>query len=150
MNFNLDITNFKLVDEPQIIHKNCVRLLKYQTLNLNRAIAILELEEVPEDIEGFILQLRKKIAFKVNFFPLLWGVGIQMVIISPGISSKDINPNSLLAKVDNQWAIIQSVFLVDPITRELIEGRSWGQTISRKFQDEIASKLKEVLAQKCL
>jgi hypothetical protein len=46
-----------------------------------------------------------------------------------------------VARVDNPWAIIQSVFLVDPASRPFRSARTWGQFVTRKFQDAIFTAL---------
>jgi hypothetical protein len=64
-----------------------------------------------------------------------------VVLICPGITSIDEPLSNFVAKVDNQWAIIQSVFFVDPDRSEFIEQRTWGQFLTGKYQDEISSQL---------
>lgn len=39
--------------------------------------------------------------------------------------------------IDNQWAIVQSIFLVDLTRNEYYTARTWGQLITGKFQDAI-------------
>ena len=145
MNFQLNINGFKKVEESTSVDSSCTLLLKRQNLNLNRAIAVFELDVIPESLEGFILKMRTQVAKKVKFVPFFWGVGIQIIIVCPNIVSEDIDPNKFVSRVDNQWAIVQSVFLVDRTSKKLKEGRTWGQVISKKFQDEISVQLKAVL-----
>ena len=87
------------------------------------------------------MTVRTKVAFKVGFFPLFWGLGLQVILICPGISSINEPISSFAAKVDNQWAIIQSVFFVDPEEGNFIAGRTWGQFLTGKYQDEIFRQL---------
>ncbi len=62
----------------------CVLLLKRQTLNTNRAVVVIELEELPAELVTYLKRIRGIVARKVRFFPLLWGVGIQVVLVCPG------------------------------------------------------------------
>lgn len=116
-------------------------LLKRQTWNTNRAIVVVRPAEIPADIDSYLRQVRKRVAFQCGFFPFFWGIGIQVVVVAQGISQRGIIPTEHVAKVDNQWAIVQSIFLVDPETSTFQAGRTWGQFVTGKFQDAIATAL---------
>ncbi|WP_395749351.1 hypothetical protein [Prosthecobacter sp.] len=116
---------------------DAILLLKRQSLNTNRAVVVVSPAEVPADFHAYLRQLRKRVAFRCRFFPLLWGIGIQVVVITPGISQSGIDPSQHVARFDNQWAIIQSLFLVDPAARTCQSARTWGQVVTGKFQDAI-------------
>jgi hypothetical protein len=141
LKLSLDEFGFKPVQGYEKKIPECTSLLKRQTLNTNRAICVVKLSEIPDDIDSYIKGLRTKVAFKIGFFPLLWGLGLQVVILCPGIINGSFSPNDYVAKIDNQWAIVQSVFFVDPQKNEFIEGRTWGQVVTGKFQDAIAREL---------
>jgi len=79
---------------------------------------------------------------RCKFVPLLWGLGLQVVVVSPGVASGGIDPAQHVARVDNQWAIIQSIFLVDPDAGNFRSARTWGQFITGKYQDAIEEVLK--------
>jgi len=142
MEIDLDSQGFKSVANPSDSIPDCVFLSKRQTLNSNRAICVIQLEQLPQDVHAYLKNIRTKTAFKVGFFPFLWGLGLQVVFICPGaISLKDF-ASSFVAKIDNQWAIIQSVYLVDPEKNEFISKRTWGQILTGKYQDVILKQLK--------
>ena len=143
MQLSLSEHNFKNVYGYKNKIPECVCLLKRQTLNTNRAICVVQLSETPEDLGSYIDDLKTRVAFKVGFIPLLWGLGLQVVIICPNITAENFHPENYVARVDNQWAIVQSVFFVDPDTRSFKEGRTWGQVVTGKFQDSISNELKE-------
>ena len=46
-----------------------------------------------------------------------------------------------VALIDNQWAIVQSLFLVDTADGSYSSARSWGQFVTGKYQDAIAEVL---------
>ena len=46
-----------------------------------------------------------------------------------------------VASIDNQWAIVQSVFFADPEARSYVGARTWGQVVTGPFQDAIAAAL---------
>lgn len=121
----------------------CICLLKRQTFNTNRAVCVVQLSQAPDDINFYISNLRNRVAFKVGFIPLLWSLGLQIVIICPEITSSNLMPIDYVAKVSNQWAIVQSAFFVDPKTNEFMEGRTWGQIVTGKFQDAISKELQD-------
>ncbi|MDA3963490.1 MAG: hypothetical protein PF961_22120 [Planctomycetota bacterium] len=116
-------------------------LLKRQTWNTNRAIVVVSLDQTPDDFHDYLKQLRRSVAFKCRFFPYFWGIGIQAIIVAPGISNSDIVPSQHVAVIDNQWAIIQSIFLADPADNTYQTGRTWGQLVTGKFQDAISNSL---------
>jgi hypothetical protein len=116
-------------------------LLKRQTWNTNRAIVVVALPEVPSDFASYLRQLRRRVAFKCGFFPFFWGIGIQVILVAPGFAQSRLDLNKHVARLDNQWAIIQSVFLVDPSAHVYRSARTWGQLVTGKFQDAIANVL---------
>lgn len=116
-------------------------LLKRQTWNTNRAIVVACPAKIPPDIRVYLHQLRRQVAFKCGFFPVFWGIGIQVVVIAPDISKSGIDPAQHIARVDNQWAIVQSIFLADSASRTYQTGRTWGQFVTGKFQDAVSEAL---------
>jgi hypothetical protein len=112
-------------------------LLKRQTLNTNRAVLIHYLAGAPDDFAAHVRLLRKRVAFRCGFVPFFWGIGIQLIVVGPGLTESGVSPANHVAFVDNQWAIIQSVFLVDTSRGTYASGRTWGQLITGQFQDAI-------------
>jgi hypothetical protein len=112
-------------------------VLKRQTWNTNRAIAVAFFDTAPADLGRTVRRLRTSVAMRCRFFPFFYGIGIQLVIVANGITLPRINPEAYVASIDNQWAIVQSVFLLDPTLGEYRSGRTWGQVITGKFQDAI-------------
>jgi hypothetical protein len=118
---------------------NASLLLKRQTWNTNRAVVVVSPRQSPGDIRAYLRQVRNRVAFRCGFFPMLWGIGIQVVLVAPDVLQ--INASAHVARVDNQWAIIQSIFLVDPVSQTYDSARTWGQFVTGKFQDAIAAAL---------
>jgi hypothetical protein len=116
-------------------------LLKRQTWNTNRAIVVVSRPHLPEDLRAYLRELRWRVAFRCGFFPIFWGIGIQVVIVAPGIWQGALDPARHVARIDNQWAIIQSLFLVDPVDQAFRSARSRGQFVTGKFQDAIDAAL---------
>lgn len=116
-------------------------LLKRQTWNTNRAIVVACPAQIPTDIRAYLHQLRKQVAFQCGFFPFFWGIGIQVIVIAPGISRSGIDPAQHVARIDNQWAIVQSIFLADSASRTYQTARTWGQFVTGKFQDAVSEAL---------
>jgi hypothetical protein len=114
-----------------------VLLLKRQTWNTNRAIVVVNFQTIPADFNNFMVRLRSEVARRCGYIPYFWGIGIQVVAVGSGFASSGISPENYVALVDNQWAIVQSVFLVDSTSRTYRSGRTWGQVITGKFQDAI-------------
>lgn len=130
---------FRDVAEPDRTIPGALLLLKRQTFNTNRAVVVVTLPEAPLDLRAHLRDLQGRVAKRCGFIPFLWGIGIQVVAISDAASAPD--PKGHVAKVDNQWAIIQSLFVVDVPRRQFREERTWGQVITGKFQDAISGVL---------
>jgi hypothetical protein len=129
---------FKEVEDPAATVSNAVFILKRQTWNTNRAIVALHLPAKPSSFPEWLWTVRRQVAFRCGFFPVFWGIGIQAVIVCDGVTDSSIDPARYVAKVDNQWAIIQSLFLLDTTVWQYRQARSWGQFVTGKYQDAIA------------
>ncbi|HEY4640321.1 MAG TPA: hypothetical protein VII75_03180 [Thermoanaerobaculia bacterium] len=114
-------------------------IMKRQTWNTNRAVVLTSLQSIPADFKEYLIVLRNRTAVLCKYIPVLWEIGIQVVVVAPGLA----DPAKYVALVDNQWAIIQSVFLIDPLKAEYRWARTWGQVITGKFQDAIDRVLAE-------
>jgi acyl-homoserine lactone acylase PvdQ len=110
-------------------------LLKRQNWNTNRAVVVASLAEAPLDFGAYLHQLRLSVAKRCGYIPILWPIGIQFMIFAPGMPGVD--PSPYLAIIDNQWAITQSIFMVDAARGEYRAARTWGQVITGRFQDAI-------------
>ena len=131
----------EVVDAAPEAIPNVELLLKRQTWNTNRAVVLVNLSTPPADFGTYLRQLRTRVASQCGFFPFFWRIGIQVVVVAPGLGQAGITPAQHVARVDNQWAIVQSVFLVDPAARMFRSGRTWGQFETGKFQDAISAVL---------
>jgi len=138
----LEEYGFKSVQGIEASIPECCYLSKRQTFNTNRAVCVLKLSEMPENLHEYLHSIRKRIAFKIGFFPVFWGLGLQVVILCPKATSVCTPPVEYVAKSDNQWAIVQSIFLIDPEKLQFIEARSWGQLVTGRFQDAISQQLR--------
>lgn len=137
----------RVLDIERVIDATLV--LKRQTWNTNRALVVVRPQSIPEDFPAYMRQMRKQVAWRCGFFPGLWGIGIQVVVIADGLSVSSIDPSLHVARVDNQWAIVQSLFLADPATQICRVARSPGQFITGKFQLCIARILSLYFGGKC-
>ncbi|HEY0372276.1 MAG TPA: hypothetical protein VGD79_09760 [Thermoanaerobaculia bacterium] len=124
----------------RVEHANSELLLKRQTFNMNRAVVVVNLPAVPFDFRAYRDSLRRDVAQTCKYIPVLWGIGIQLIAVAPGILS--IDPSQHIDVVDNQWAIVQSLFLVDPDRREYRSARTWGQVFTGKYQNAIETVLR--------
>lgn len=103
---------------------------------------------MPENFDAYVRRLRQLVAKKCGYLAVLWPIGIQVVISAPG--ALNVDPRPYLALIDNQWALIQSMFLIDPDRNEYREARTWGQFITGKFQDAISATLARTYLQSLL
>lgn len=141
MHLSLSEHGFKIVEGYKFKIPECICLLKKQTFNMNRAVCVVQLDCAPKDIKAYVKHLRNRVALQVKFIPFFWGVGQQIIIICPNITNGDFPIMECVARIDNQWAIVQSIFFVDPNKKEFIACRTWGQYLTGKYQDAIGVKL---------
>lgn len=134
----LGLQGFRQLSAPDKTIPGAVALLKRQNVITNRAVVVLDLPEVPKQFGQYVATLRKQIAFRCGFFPFFYGVGIQLVLAAPDVIHSGLRPSDYVARIDNQWAIVQSVFLVDTGEHKFVTSRSWGQVVTGQFQDAIA------------
>jgi hypothetical protein len=134
---------FRPVETREKVPSNVCLLLKRQTFNTNRAIVVARLQDVGPDFQAYLKQLRSGVARECGFIPFFWGIGIQVVVLADTLGESAANPSRYLAVLDNQWAIIQSIFLVDLTRGEYFTARTWGQVITGKFQDALNRVLSE-------
>jgi len=125
------------VADPSKTIAEALLLMKRQTWNTNRAVVVVEVPETPSDFTGYMRRLRTQVARRCRFFPVPRGIGIQAVVVAPGLGGSDVDPSRHVARIDNQWAIVQSVFLVDPETGTYRAANSWGQLFTGAHQDAI-------------
>ena len=128
---------FRPVETREKVPTNVCLLLKRQTFNTNRAVVAVRFQDVGPDFPAYLKQLRSGVARECGFIPFFWGIGIQVVVLADNLGDSKTNPSRYLAVIDNQWSILQSIFLVDLTRGEYYTARTWGQVITGKFQDAI-------------
>jgi hypothetical protein len=128
---------FRPVSTRKYLASEVALLLKRQTFNTNRAVVVIRLRQLEEDFDSYLKQLRRGVARECGFIPFFWGIGIQVVVLVDDLREWPPSLSRYLAVIDNQWAIVQSIFIVDRRRGEYRSARTWGQVISGKFQDAI-------------
>ncbi len=119
------------------------RWLHRKTWNTNRGVVLARLKANTLVSEVARLRDEAKRILKHSSWNQL---GLQIVF---EVESGSLPPRELLSSlVDsvNQGALIQSIFVIDPATNEILEARTWGQLITGKFQDGIAAALADFVS----
>jgi hypothetical protein len=119
----------------------CRAILKRQTINTNRAVAVVDIDSLPNDPKPLLKKIKKEVAMRCGFFPLFYGIGTQLVLVVSGAKPAEVDVLRYVDKIDNQWSIIQSVFIVHGDSGLVAEGRTWGQVVTGKYQDIIHATL---------
>lgn len=110
---------------------------KRQNLHMNRAVVLVEVPAMPADLKGLLKKVRKEAAFRCGFFPFFYGLGTQVVLQVTGDRPPKKNADRYVDKLDNQWSIIQSIFVVDADAHFVAAARTWLQLFTGKIQDAI-------------
>jgi hypothetical protein len=121
----------------------CCAIWKRQTWNSNRAVVLVQAPEIPEDPTQLFKKIRKEVAFRCGFFPVFYGIGIQVVLVLTGVRPDSRDLSRFVDRYDNNWSIIQSIFVTHIDGGLISDARTWGQFLSGKFQDAIAIALKD-------
>ena len=139
---------FRTVTITQAGAAESITVLKRQTWNTNRAIAVIQLESLTSDFGSFLKKNRWKVAMNTGFFPFFYSLGLQMILVCKNPVSAPVNLAHYTNKVDNQLAIIQSIFLIDESQKTFSKGVTWGQFVTGKYQTEIQRILSQFYKEK--
>lgn len=115
--------------------------MKRQTINANRAVAVVEIDTLPADPGPFLKRIKRAVAFRCGFFPFFYGIGTQLVLVISGPTHPSEEVARMVDRYDNHWSIIQSVFIVQAGVGLVATARTWGQYVTGKYQDVIEAVL---------
>lgn len=131
---------FKAVDPDAALAARGVRKLFHRkTWNTNRGVVL---------AEPGALRIAELVAIMRHeagaFLGSSWWsqLGLQLVVVVEGArlpTEQELRP--YVDAVNTQGVLIQSVFAVDPSTKQWTQARTWGQVVTGKFQDAIAAAL---------
>ncbi len=103
--------------------------------------AVVETDESAVTLDE-VKRLRKVLAFHLGFIPMLYELGINLVIAGPNVDLSS-DPRQYVAKVNTFWAMVQSVYLLNTTSLEGTWTSSWGQVVSGRIQERVAAKIAE-------
>lgn len=122
--------------EPACEGVEIAAALVRKTWNTNRAVVVLHL---PAGAEPGPLSERIKLPLgkMLGYFPFFYGIGMQLVWLGYELGTPKGSLDAFVDRIDNQRAIVQSLFVVDLATGAVSSARTWGQVITGRFQDAI-------------
>ena len=127
---------------PGMAGLGVVGFWRRRTLMSNRAVALVRRPEADFEFGPFCQSLKWKLMRQTLSVPFFYEVGLQIVVAGEGLGPLLDRPGGLVSVVDqydNQFVVLQSVFAVDLTTHRYSCERTWGQILTGKFQDAIAS-----------
>ena len=89
--------------------------------------------------------VRSALAKPLGYRFILYGLGLQVVVVGPNVSARAEELDAYVDRIDNKWAIVQFIAAVDEETRAVHEARTWGQVLTGPYQDAIMAALRETL-----
>jgi len=110
---------------------------KRKTWNTNRGIALLHFPTGAPHAGEYALDIRAKAGKPIGYIPFLYELGLQLILVGPGILKKGDRLADYVTKVSNSTVLLQSIHLVDPAERVVLSVRTWGQVVTGKFIDAI-------------
>ncbi|HUJ08695.1 MAG TPA: hypothetical protein VL171_01595 [Verrucomicrobiae bacterium] len=119
----------------------CNAILKRQTFNTNRAVAFVWVDTFPDDLVPVLKRVKKEVAFRCGFFPFLYGIGTQLILVVASSVPEKVELDRYVDKFDNQWSIIQGLYLLQADSGLVASARTWGQLVTGKYEDVILAAL---------
>jgi hypothetical protein len=122
-------------DDP-FIHR--IKFWKRRNVNMNRSIVLIEVNH-SITLDGLILHLHKtkfKLGQATGYIPLLNEVGMQLIVVGNMITSTECGLKPV-DTVNNQRALIQSIFIIDKRNRKYFRSLTVMQTVTSKIQQLI-------------
>lgn len=110
---------------------------KRKTWNTNRGIAVLRLPEAAPHAGEYALDIRKNAGKAIGYIPFLYELGLQLVLVAPGILRKADGLDRYVTKVNNSTVLLQGIHVVDPDDGSARTVRTWGQVVTGKFIDAV-------------
>lgn len=111
-----------------------------KTWNTNRGVVLV----ADADAGRWAQENKLSVGKELGYFPFFYGMGLQVVAVSPDADVDEEKLEAAVDRFDNQRCIVQSVFALDTTTGELGQGRTWGQVVTGRFQDAIAEALSTI------
>lgn len=149
LDFRLSPHGFAIVEPDEASRSlGIVRGYHRKTWNTNRAVFLARPEsEGAEGLRAYVEALRRESG---RVFGSSWWsqLGLQVVFEVEGAPPSEATLQSLVAMFNTQGILIQSVFAIEPSTLARTSARTWGQMITGKFQDAIASAFDDMAAKR--
>ena len=114
---------------------------KRKTWNTNRGVALIALPDAAPHAGEFALDIRAQAGKAIGYIPFLYELGLQLVLVGPGILAKGEGLDRYVTKINNSTVLLQSLHLVDPVSGDSRSVRTWGQVVTGKFIDAIEQSL---------
>jgi hypothetical protein len=142
--------NFQRLDEAlsslNLNNRAAVRAIwKRKTWNTNRGVALLEVNQGLDALEAFIKAVRDPVGKAIGYMPVLYPLGLQLILAGEGIHQEQSGLSAVLSKIDNQTVVLQSIHVVDLHAMTSASARTWGQVITGRYQDAIERAIQSFL-----
>ena len=129
---------FVLAPPVQYGDLGCTRFWQRRTLNTNRAAAVLSAPGVIE-LEEHCQQLKWQIIKRAFHIPILYPLGLQLVVTGDGLLSTAKIGSSVVDLIDNQRVVLQGVFIADTKEKKFRYWSSPGLYLTSKLHKAMAA-----------
>jgi len=106
-----------------------------RTWNINRAIIFLSPPDKVKNIGEYCQKIKWKLLLTLGFIPILYPLGLQIIICDENPIEQNLN--KYVDKINNQSVVLQSIFVINLNKHTYFSSRTWGQSITKQFQDSI-------------
>jgi len=134
---------FVLAGPQQYEDLGCTHFWQRKTFNTNRAAALLTAPGVT-DLEEHCQQLKWQIIKRTFYIPVLYPLGLQMVVTGDDLlATAKIGP-SVVDLIDNQRVVLQGVFVVDTKEKKFRYWSSPGLYLTSRLHKAMAGAIAAV------
>lgn len=119
-----------------------------RNLNLNRSIVLLEINQAltVDELINHLQSIKLKLGKVTGYVPFLNEVGMQVIVYSKSLVAGEHHLKPV-DTVNNQRALIQSVFIVDERNRQYRCAQTVMQTVTGKIQQGIHQSIIDAMCQ---
>ena len=117
---------------------------KRRTWNTNRAVAIIRLVNLDDDLGKFAQSIKFHVGKLIGYLTFIYPLGLQVILIGSAKGNAE-DLKKYTDKFDNQRVVMQSIHVVDLASMKSVSVRTWGQYMTGRFQDAIESGIQTFL-----
>lgn len=110
----------QLAPVPEVEGARVVAIWKRKTWNTNRGVVVVAVDDSVIDPGEYARLNRRRFGKLVGYIPLLYEVGLQVVLVGPDLLQRAARLNEYVDQINTQWVVLQSIHVVDAAAGPLL------------------------------